>query len=141
MAQIDKDDREAKKLLDSKPYTGWCRSYFETTSTCEHITNNFSESFNKMILSLRDMPLTRLIEKFQVLVMTLLYHRRINGDEMDPNGIVPTVEAAIAKVKKNYNNYSTAGSSDYLHVAMNKHGKTWTVDLEAMTYSCCEWQI
>ena len=97
MAQIGNGDSKAKKWLDSKPYNGWCRSYFDTTSKYEDITNNFSESFNKMILTLRDMPLTKLIEKYQVLVMSLLYDRRMNADQMDPDGLMPRVEKKMQR--------------------------------------------
>ena len=76
-----------------------------------------------------------------MLVMSLLYDRRMNADQMDPDGLVPRVEEEIAKVKKHYNKYATAGSTDYLHVAMNKHGQSWTMELSEMTCSCYKWQI
>lgn len=63
------------------------RAYFDTTSKCEHITNYFFEPFNNMILDLRDMLLVRLVEKFQYMVMSLMYMRRLKAkDEMGGNG-------------------------------------------------------
>lgn len=46
-----KDCMEEKLWLDNEEKATWARSYFDTTTKCEHITNNFLKSFNKMILS------------------------------------------------------------------------------------------
>ncbi|KAF6166407.1 hypothetical protein GIB67_034958 [Kingdonia uniflora] len=37
---------DAKTWLEREPYESWCRSYFDASTKCEHVTNNFSESFN-----------------------------------------------------------------------------------------------
>ena len=78
--------------LKSEPFQYWARSHFDTTSKSEHITNNFSESFNKMIFSMRDMPLLKLVKQYQLLVMGLLYNRKINAMGMDPEELVPRVK-------------------------------------------------
>ncbi|XP_074341907.1 uncharacterized protein LOC141679303 [Apium graveolens] len=38
---------------DSK---SWCRAFFDHNSSCEHLSNNFSESFNNMITKIREDP-------------------------------------------------------------------------------------
>ena len=144
MKQIYKDDLDAYKWLysDDNDKEGWVRAYFDTTCKCEHITYNFSESFNNMILDLRDMPLVRLLEKFQYMVMSLMYRRRVKArDEMGEKQVVPRVEETIDKLKKQYKYYIIEGTTDWMHVAINKHGVSWTVDLRAQECSCKEWQI
>ena len=57
---------------------------------------------------------------------------------MNVDALVPRVEQAISKLKKNYNMYTAQGSTDMLHVATNKFSATSTVDLNAGT---CELQM
>lgn len=62
-----------------------------------------------MIPTPRYMPLTKLIEKYQMLVMSLLYDKRMKENAMDPAGLVSEVKEKIANVKKHYNKYTTTG--------------------------------
>lgn len=97
----------------------WARSHFDTTSKCEH--DNFPGSLNKMILSLRDMPLIKLVEQFQILVMSLLYKKNNSLVGVDPDALEPRVALTLEKLKKHYNKVSTQGRTYHLHVAINKY--------------------
>ncbi|KAF6166271.1 hypothetical protein GIB67_031055 [Kingdonia uniflora] len=55
------DNPEAKRRLDKEPAEYWCRSHFDFTAKCKHITNNFSESFNNWILKIIDKPLDKTV--------------------------------------------------------------------------------
>ena len=141
MKQIYKDDLPAYFWLynEGNDKEAWVRAYFDTTCKCEHITNNFSESFNNMILDLRDMPLVRLFQKFQYMVMSLMYRRRMKArDEMEGKLVVPRVEKTIEKLKKQYKYYTTEGTIDWMHVAIDRNGTSWTVDLKEQGCSCKE---
>lgn len=82
MKQLEKDDATTYKWMCSEENDVWAIAHFDNTSKCEHITNNFFESFNKMLLSLRNLPLGRLVHKYQILVMSLLYTKRMKGMRM-----------------------------------------------------------
>ncbi|KAF6143400.1 hypothetical protein GIB67_029569 [Kingdonia uniflora] len=47
---------DAKTWLEKEPYESWCRSYFDASTKCEHVTNNFLESFNNWIVKIIDKP-------------------------------------------------------------------------------------
>ena len=142
MKQLLKDDKVAHKFIVDADKYSWGRAFFDTTTKCEHLTNNFSESFNNMIIGLRDLPLVRLVQKYQLMVMSLLYKRRCKAtEEIGDSFVVPRVENLIKKYKKQYKDYTTNGSTDWMHVAIDKVGVTWTVDLKANTCTCCEWQV
>lgn len=55
--------------------------------------------------------------------------------------VIPKVEKTVEKLKKQYKYYTIEGTTDWMHVTINKHGVIWTVDLRAQVYSCCEWKI
>ncbi|KAF6136671.1 hypothetical protein GIB67_016127 [Kingdonia uniflora] len=69
--------------LDREPYEYWARSHFDFSSKCEHITNNFNESFNNWILKIRDKPLHKAIECLNLMLMKLMYDRRLKATEWD----------------------------------------------------------
>lgn len=81
MEQINTNKRETFTWLNSKSREHWARSHFDTTCKCDHITNNFSESFNNMILGLRELQFYRVVEKYYLMDMTLLYGRRVMSKE------------------------------------------------------------
>ncbi|XP_026377651.1 uncharacterized protein LOC113271943 [Papaver somniferum] len=64
----------ARFLMDERPET-WSRAHFPTTRKCEHINNNFSESFNNMAKKIRDKPICKLGLMCGQLVMGLLNKR------------------------------------------------------------------
>lgn len=60
---------------------------------------------------------------------------------MDSNASVPRVHKILDTLKQKYHLYTTSGFTIYMHVALHKWGASWTIDLNAQTCSCCEWQI
>ncbi|KAF6141213.1 hypothetical protein GIB67_024297 [Kingdonia uniflora] len=87
--QLGIDIPGAKDYLEKRPYEHWCRSYFDCTSKCEHITNNFSESFNWWIMKIRDKPLTKAFERLSLMLMKLMFDRRTKVESWDQGGLVP----------------------------------------------------
>ncbi|KAF6160225.1 hypothetical protein GIB67_016661 [Kingdonia uniflora] len=68
---------DAKKWLEREPYECWSRSYFDASTKCEHVTNNFSKSFNNLIVKIRDKPLNKMVEMLNLMQMTLMYERKL----------------------------------------------------------------
>ncbi|KAF6134860.1 hypothetical protein GIB67_002261 [Kingdonia uniflora] len=96
------DDPTTYDWLRREPYERWCRSHFDFSTKCEHITNNFSESFNNWINKVRDKPLHRAIEKLNLMLMKLMYDRRLKAREWDQNGLVPRAVTHIEKMSKKW---------------------------------------
>ena len=94
-----------------------------------------------MILGLRELPLCRVVEKYHLMVMTLLYERRVMSKDWDPQAHVPRVQKHLEKMKEEYKNYISQGSTDFTHIAINTNGQRWTVDINARACSCCSWQM
>lgn len=107
MEELLKVKSKAHNWLSVELKELWVRAYFDITCKCEHITNNWSGSFNKMLLDLRDLPLVKLVDKYTILMRFLLYKRRCSSLEMDGNSLVPRVEENIANMKKEYNMFTT----------------------------------
>lgn len=62
-------------LMGDNPKTR-CRAFYDHNSSCEHLSNNFSESFNNMISKIRKKPICKLVLMYGQLVMGLFYERR-----------------------------------------------------------------
>ncbi|KAF6145436.1 hypothetical protein GIB67_032559 [Kingdonia uniflora] len=77
------DSPDAYEWLHREPYEYWARSHFDFSSKCKHIANNFSESFNNWILKIIDKPLHKAIECLNLMLMKLMYDRRLNAAEWD----------------------------------------------------------
>lgn len=80
-----------------------------------------------MIIGLRDLPLVKLVQKYQL--MALMYKRRCKAvEEMGDSIVVPRIEKLVNKYKKQYKDYTTKWSTYWMHVAIDKVGVTWIVD-------------
>ncbi|KAF6159600.1 hypothetical protein GIB67_034562 [Kingdonia uniflora] len=122
LAQLEIDHPEAKRWLEREAPETWCRSHFDTTVKCEHIINNFSESFNKWILKIRDKPLHKAVQKLNMMMMTFMYERRNKAETWDQQGLVPRAVTHIEKMKKSYSKYDIAVC---ILVPMRRPGKKY----------------
>lgn len=89
MEDLEKAKSAPFYWLNVEPKELWVRVYFDTTYKCEHIINNWSESFNNKLLDLRDLPLVKLVDKYTILVISLIYKRRLKCLDMDKDNLVP----------------------------------------------------
>ncbi|KAF6158490.1 hypothetical protein GIB67_022087 [Kingdonia uniflora] len=140
LAKLGEDHLSARHWLEREPPETWCRSHFDSTAKCEHITNNFSESFNNWILRVRNKPLHKALEKLNMMMMTLMHDRRTKASIGDQDGLVPRAVAHIAKLKKWYGKFDLAGVDKNKWTA-TKDGQRWTVNLDAQECECKEWQV
>lgn len=79
MERIKELNVEAWKYLDKIPKTAWARHTFSTGIKCEHVTNNFTESFNAWIGELRGKPIFRLADGLRRKIMKKLAKRYQKG--------------------------------------------------------------
>ncbi|KAF6142932.1 hypothetical protein GIB67_003888 [Kingdonia uniflora] len=123
---MQKDDPIAKAWLDMEPYETWCRSYFDFTSKCEHITNNFSESFNYWwIMKIRDKLLDKTIVRLNLILMKLHNERRIKSWAWDQRGLVPRALMHIEKLKTQYGEYDFEEEDDDGIILIGTNGGRW----------------
>ncbi|KAF6170437.1 hypothetical protein GIB67_014367 [Kingdonia uniflora] len=131
--KLQVDNPEAKGWLDKEPSEYWCRSHFDFTAKYEHITNNFSESFNNWILKIIDKPLDKVIEGINLMMMKLTYDRRVKAQGWDQNFVVPRAKIHIDRIKRFYNEYAPQVFDFNSWVVISKDGKKWKVNLEERT--------
>ncbi|KAF6168500.1 hypothetical protein GIB67_015047 [Kingdonia uniflora] len=103
---------EAHDWLVKEPFEHLARLHFDFTAKYEHITNNFSESFNNWILKIRDRPLHRALENLNLMMMKLMYDRRNKGAEWNQDGLVHRAEEHITKIETFYRQYHPEGDGD-----------------------------
>ncbi|KAF6136742.1 hypothetical protein GIB67_020064, partial [Kingdonia uniflora] len=133
----------AHDWLLKEPFEQWDRSHFDFTVKCVHITNNFSESFNMWILKIRDMPIHKLLEKLNKMLMKLVYDRRLKAKEWEEAGLVlvPRAQTNIDKMIKCYGQYHMQMiiSGSFLIIGIN--GQRWRVNTNTHECDCHEWQL
>ncbi|KAF6157657.1 hypothetical protein GIB67_037230, partial [Kingdonia uniflora] len=107
MDQLKLENPAAHDWLLKEPFEHWVRSHFNFTAKCEHITNNFSESFNMRILKTKDRPIHKLLEKLNIMLMKLMYDRRLKAKEWEEASLVlvPRAQTHIDKMIKCYGQY------------------------------------
>ncbi|XP_026419898.1 uncharacterized protein LOC113315868 [Papaver somniferum] len=84
MEEIRQESPLAVKYLEDAGVESWSRAFFADTSKCEHLNNNFSESFNSMEKNLRDKPICKLLDLYDQMVMGLFHKRRTESATWNP---------------------------------------------------------
>ena len=70
---------EARKYFDKIPKTNQTRHAFSVEIKCEHVTNNFTESFNAWIGEFRGKPILTLADGLRTKIMKKLAKRQQKG--------------------------------------------------------------
>ncbi|KAF9596723.1 hypothetical protein IFM89_012922 [Coptis chinensis] len=129
MEKLGTECSQAKDWFLKENVETWARSHFSHVTKCEHISNNFSESFNSWILELRDKPVVSFVDSYHILLMSFLYKRREKAKEWDSNGLVPWVVKRIAELIEYIPHYDLAESTNELQCVKDLYGNRWTVNL------------
>ncbi|XP_026458270.1 uncharacterized protein LOC113358799 isoform X2 [Papaver somniferum] len=120
----------------------WARAFFDHNSCCEHLNNNFSESFNNMISRIREKPVCKMVLMYGQLVMGMFYKRRNACLGWEDGDLVPTAKKLIGKMLKLTGEYKVEGSvAGKLYEVTSIRNTVFTVDLVHKTCSCIQWQI
>ncbi|XP_026451216.1 uncharacterized protein LOC113351450 [Papaver somniferum] len=137
---FSEDDKDALYLLDQKPEC-WSRSHFSNDSKCEHINNNFSESFNNMAKPFRDNPIITLEQMYASLVMGLFFKRRNECEKWQDGQIVPKAMKLITKMHDlNHLFELTRDVRGKVYEVKSVHDAVFVVDLPKKTCSYLQWQ-
>ncbi|XP_026444587.1 uncharacterized protein LOC113344925 [Papaver somniferum] len=107
---ICKESPAAGEYLRKEDPSTWFRDYFDPLSCCEHMNNNFSESFNSMSSNMRDKPIIQLGMMYGQLVMGLLFKRREESSKWNQNDLVPAAVKLINKMLDLVGKFDTEGS-------------------------------
>ena len=75
MQSIKDINVEAWRYLYKIPLSAWARHAFSTEMKCDHVSNNFIESFNAWIGHLRGQPVLTLIDGLRKKFMKKLHKR------------------------------------------------------------------
>lgn len=142
MDSMMSENVNACEYLMSEDPKSWSRAFFDHRSSCEHLSNNFSESFNNMISNIREKPVCKLVSMYGQLVMGLFYKRRNACIGWDSNDLVPTAKKLLKKMLKSTGEYKVGGAVDgKLYEVTSVHNTIFTVDVEKRTCSCVQWQL
>ncbi|KAF6155526.1 hypothetical protein GIB67_017881, partial [Kingdonia uniflora] len=120
--QLGIDIPGANDYLEKEPYEHWCRSYFDCTAKCEHITNNFSESFNWWIMKIRDKSLTKAFERLSLMLMKLMFERRTKAESWDQGGLVSRAVKHLEYLMTHYEEYDIEGGDKNEWVSISSTG-------------------
>ncbi|XP_026399032.1 uncharacterized protein LOC113294873 [Papaver somniferum] len=143
MAKVKAENVDAALYLlkEEQPET-WSRSHFPNDSKCEHINNNFSESFNNMAKNIRDNPICKLGMMYGELVMNTWYKRRNGSAKWTDGEIVPKAMKLIEKMIALNPNFKLVPAVKYkVYEVVSVHEAVFIVDLQKKTCSCLQWEL
>ncbi|CAH9067983.1 unnamed protein product [Cuscuta europaea] len=119
----------------------WSRAHFDTIYKSDHLTNNFTESYNSFILSEREKPVCSMIIGMSFLMMKIMYDRKLESSTWDESGVVPRVFKTLTLYKVKQNDFVTHPSGEGTFCVRNYTGQHWTLNLNNHECECCEWQV
>ncbi|KAI3954397.1 hypothetical protein MKW92_041201, partial [Papaver armeniacum] len=132
MERLKEAKVSAVEWFNDKPVEQWARAYFDKSSKCDHITSNFCEAFNAWILELRFMPITKLVQKYHLLMMRIFFDREQVGKTLVDGGVHLYFS----------HEFSRKPSTEFVWTILDtKKDISWIVDLLEHTCTCNAWQI
>ncbi|XP_026449025.1 uncharacterized protein LOC113349293 [Papaver somniferum] len=124
----------AAYMMKEKPEQ-WSRDFFDPSACCEHLNNNFSESFNKLAKTMRDKPICTLGMMYGQLVMGTMYKRRNVSANWEDGKLVPTDQDLIDEMQKCCGALKVNGSIiDKLYEVTSKTNVVFHVDVVEAFY-------
>ncbi|XP_026377904.1 uncharacterized protein LOC113272248 [Papaver somniferum] len=98
MIVMYQENAKVAEYLMKQGHQNWSRAFFDPISCCEHLNNNFSESFNSMATELRDKPIVILGMLYGELVMKMFTKRREQCTKWKSGDLVPKAKDLIKKM-------------------------------------------
>ncbi|KAK8530667.1 hypothetical protein V6N13_122291 [Hibiscus sabdariffa] len=139
MEKIEKTCDSAYKWLKEKPAEEWSRSHFRTFSKCDMLLNNLCESFNNVLLDVRDKPILTMLEEINSKLMRRVYKQRDAMRRFDGQ-ICPKIQKKLDKLKiesfKCIPDWS-GGQTFQVRCPLTQ----FVVDIAERTCSCRSWQL
>ncbi|KAJ8627982.1 hypothetical protein MRB53_021289 [Persea americana] len=126
---------QARQWIENIPGVHWSRAYFPEWLPCNYNQNNFTESFNKMIMDSRGLPICDMIDWIRQKMMVNLQSRRSRSERWD--GIVcPKIKKILNDVRdqSRFCDLFFAGGDEYEMVA---HAETHSSeDISQFVFKC-----
>ncbi|RZC75346.1 hypothetical protein C5167_050829 [Papaver somniferum] len=141
MKEVAEYDPAAVTWLEKHPLEEWTRWKFDHTSRCEHISNNFSESFNSWILELRHSPICKFVMEYEKLVKETLYSREKKGQGWCQTGLINRAEERLKGHRGNVHFLNCYPSTENVWLVENGIEMTWKVNLTRKECNCGAWQV
>ncbi|KAL4320047.1 hypothetical protein GQ457_18G015050 [Hibiscus cannabinus] len=139
MDKIENTCDSAYKWLKEKPAEEWSRSHFRTFSKCDMLLNNLCESFNNVLLDVRDKPILTMLEEINSKLMRRVYKQRDAMRRFDGQ-ICPKIQKKLDKLKiesfKCIPDWS-GGQTFQVRCPLTQ----FVVDMAERTCSCRRWQL
>ncbi|XP_010424494.1 PREDICTED: uncharacterized protein LOC104709612 [Camelina sativa] len=115
------------------------RAFFTFASTCEDVSNNFSESYNNAINQAREMPLVEMLESLrrQCMIRNAMRKKKAMSHQ---GKFILKVAATITEEQKHmlYCHVFPCGNG---HYEVTEHGQGFRVDMNAKTCACRRWSM
>nr|XP_027102905.1 uncharacterized protein LOC113724178 [Coffea arabica] len=99
MASIKDINIAAWRYLDKIPRSSWCRHVFSSELKCDHVTNNFTESFNNWVGDLRGKPILTLVDGLRRKFMKKLHKRYQKCCTLTAN-ITPKIAEKLTQISQ-----------------------------------------
>ncbi|XP_060167418.1 uncharacterized protein LOC132598512 isoform X2 [Lycium barbarum] len=140
MEGMAKLDPKAPKWFINKPPIHCSRAFFSSFSKCDVLLNNLCESFNSVLLHVRDKHIWTMIESIRIYMMSRLQKNR---DKMmnRRHKICPKI---LLKLEQNKDKATEciATKSDQFHYQVEDiYLRLFSVDLKEKTCSCRRWDL
>ncbi|KAF6176541.1 hypothetical protein GIB67_007924 [Kingdonia uniflora] len=100
-----------------------------------------SESFNWWIMKIRGKPLTKAFERLSLMLMKLMFDRKIKAESWDQSGLVPRAVKHLEYLMAHYEEYEMEGGDKNEWVSISSTGARWVLNLEERTCQCTEWKL
>nr|KAJ0184950.1 hypothetical protein LSAT_V11C900501820 [Lactuca sativa] len=139
LKEISDKNEDVIAYLNTNHKKIWSRSKFGTTSKCDYITNNISETFNSWIGKLCYKPVCDLLDAIREKIMKRFDKKR-NLVNTWNGTLVPIAKNHLNDIAKNLGEYEVIRSSE--NQAKVKYKATrWEVNLDEKKCSCRVWQV
>ncbi|RYR34619.1 hypothetical protein Ahy_A10g049585 [Arachis hypogaea] len=129
----------AFRHLNGIPPRFWSRSRFTFLSKCDSLVNNMSESFNAVLVEVREKPIVSMLEDIRVYMMTRWAANRERILNY-PGNIMPMIRKKLEKrasLARDWRPYWSSASKYEVMCGLDKY----VVYLAAGECSCQKWQM
>lgn len=132
-------DENASEWLSKVPPATWSRSHFSTSSKCDILVNNLSESFNGYILQARGKPILSCIEWIRKRLMKRYCVKKVGAVKYS-GPICPSIQDKLEVIKDQSKN-CFASPAGGLKFEVDSYETTHVVDLYVMSCTCRIWDL
>ncbi|XP_065624097.1 uncharacterized protein LOC136065199 [Quercus suber] len=139
MQELKKLDRKAWEYVADIQPTQWTKSHFTPRAISDCYVNNFSKSFNSMILKARDKPIIAMQKWIRVRLMTRMYSKRTRIEKFT-SGLCPNIVQKLEQLKVDSKPFSAIPSACYIYEVDNEYERH-VINLSKKSCTCRVWDL